>query len=145
MGYPLGVAITGMENVTTIVVTEGFGSITMSERTFNLLEKYKGHFASINGATQIRAGVLRPEIFIGKDNNENDIELFDEEKFIISIGSKIRVIREPYFGLIGTVTKLPSELIKIDTETVVRVAEILFDNGSKKIIPRPNLEVILSD
>ena len=34
---------------------------------------------------------------------------------------------------------------KMDSGTLTRVAEILFDEGSTKIIPRTNLEVILSD
>ena len=56
----------------------------------------------------------------------------------------MRIIREPFFGKIGKVVNLPSELVKIDTETTSRVAEIEFEDGSKEIIPRANLEVILS-
>ena len=44
----------------------------------------------------------------------------------ISVDSKVRVIREPYFGKIGKVIELPSELVKIDTETTSRVAKIEF-------------------
>ena len=65
LGYRLGVAITGTENLdTSLVVTEGYGNIKISERTFNLLKSHDGKFVSINGATQIRAGVIRPEIVI---------------------------------------------------------------------------------
>ena len=66
-----------------------------------------GNAASINGATQIRAGVIRPEIVI------------PIRKFIILImivnlkmpegiqeGSTVRVIRSPNFGKIGKVTSL---------------------------------------
>ena len=61
----MGVAITGTENLdTSLVVTEGYGNIKMSERTYNLLKSHDGKFVSINGATQIRAGVIRPEIVI---------------------------------------------------------------------------------
>ena len=35
--------------------------------------------------------------------------------------------------------------MKMESETIDRVAEIKFEDGSKKIIPRANLEVILSD
>tara|TARA_Y100000588_G_scaffold297779_1_gene318599 strand:+ start:158 stop:1264 length:1107 start_codon:yes stop_codon:yes gene_type:complete len=141
---PLGVAITGMEEITTIIVTEGFGEILMAERTFQLLDKNNGNFASINGATQIRAGVMRPEIFIGSDIEAVWNESLSEDSLAISIGSIVRIIREPFFGKIGKVVKLPSELIKIDTETTSRVAEIEFEDGNKEIIPRANLEVILS-
>ena len=142
---PLGVAITGMEDTTTIIVTEGFGEILMADRTYQLLDKNNGKFASINGATQIRAGVMRPEIFIGSDIKSEQIESFNEENLAISIGSKVRIIRQPYFGQIGIVKNLPSELVKIETETTSRVAEIEFKNGKKAIIPRANLEVIFSD
>tara|TARA_X000001036_G_scaffold258432_1_gene240253 strand:- start:12 stop:1118 length:1107 start_codon:yes stop_codon:yes gene_type:complete len=142
---PLGVAITGMEDTTTIIVTEGFGNIEMANRTHELLNKNNGAFASINGATQIRAGVMRPEIFIGSKNKDTTELKFDEDRLAISIGSKVRIIREPYFGEIGVVEDLPSELVKIDTETSSRVAKIKLKNGSLEIIPRANLEVILLD
>jgi hypothetical protein len=68
LGYDLGVAITGTEKVgITLVVTEGFGEIAMAERTFELLASRAGAEASVNGATQIRAGVMRPEILIPVD------------------------------------------------------------------------------
>ena len=36
----------------------------MAERTFSLLKSLEGKTASINGATQIRAGVIRPEVIV---------------------------------------------------------------------------------
>tara|TARA_Y100000590_G_scaffold426412_1_gene535473 strand:+ start:166 stop:1272 length:1107 start_codon:yes stop_codon:yes gene_type:complete len=145
LGYPLGVAITGMEEVTTVVVTEGFGDLEMADNTLDLLKKYNNQFCSINGATQIRAGVLRPEIFISSKDNIDVAENFNEEDLIISVGSQVRIIREPHFGKIGKVSELPSDLVQIDTETMSRVAKIIFDKGESAIIPRANLEVILSD
>src|SRR4030042_6773301 len=62
LGYDLGVAITGSEELgISLVVTEGFGQINMAERTFELLKSKQGKRVCINGATQIRAGVIRPE------------------------------------------------------------------------------------
>ena len=144
LGYPLGVAITGSEDVTTVVVTEGFGNINMSDRTFELLEKYKNSYCSINGATQIRAGVMRPEVIINLDSDVENINDNKNESLIL-VGSKVRIIRDPFFGLIGIVSALPSELVKMKTETMVRAAEVTLGDGTKKIIPRANLEVILSD
>ena len=62
---------------------------------------------------------------------------------IISEGSNVRVIRTPYFGKVGKVISLPSELMQMASETIVRVAEVEFSNGEKAIIPRANLEMIL--
>ena len=90
LGHPLGVAITGMEDTATIIVTEGFGEISMAAKTFNLLNKNNGLFASINGATQIRAGVMRPEIFIKSRDESSNAELFDEESNRPSAGGARR-------------------------------------------------------
>ena len=145
LGYPLGVAITGMEEVTTVIVTEGFGNLKMADKTLNLLKKYNNKFCSINGATQIRAGVLRPEIIISSNDDIDINDNFNENDLVISIGSQVRVIRNPHFGKIGIVCDLPTDLVKIDTETLSRVAKIKFADGEYEIIPRANLEVILSD
>ena len=144
LSYPLGVAITGTENTTTLILTEGFGEIDMAKRTFDLLKMNEGKIASVNGATQIRAGVLRPEIFI-KSDNEKESHDFSNDDLIISEGSIVRIIREPYFGKIGKITNLPYELVEMKSETKVRVAEVEFSDNTKEIIPRANLEVILSN
>ncbi len=144
LGYSLGVAITGTEDTTTLIITEGFGSINMALKTFNLLKENDGKKASINGATQIRAGVLRPEIFIKSEDSKKSKD-FSEEDLIISEGSVVRIIREPYFGQLGKIISLPFELVEMKSETKVRVAEVEFDNKRREIIPRANLEVILSN
>src|SRR5690606_18236366 len=68
LGYDVGVAVTGTEPLaTTLVVTEGFGDIAMATATYELLASHEGKHASVNGATQIRAGVIRPEVVIPLD------------------------------------------------------------------------------
>ncbi|MHC4252898.1 MAG: hypothetical protein ACYS9X_27590, partial [Planctomycetota bacterium] len=63
LGYDLGLAITGHEDVPyTVIVTEGFGRVAMSEVTFELLRSLEGREASASGQTQIRAGAVRPEL-----------------------------------------------------------------------------------
>ena len=146
LGYTLGVAITGTEDlVTSLIVTEGYGNIKMSERTFNLLKSHDGKFVSINGATQIRAGVIRPEIVIPLDANQIPDNKSDiKENLGIQQGSLVRVIRAPYFGKIGEVEDLPSELQKMESETMVRVATVKI-NSESFIIPRSNLEMLETD
>ena len=71
LGYDLGVAITGSEQVGfTLILTEGFGTIPMAQKTFTLLSAHAGAHASISGATQIRAGVIRPEIIIPRKTEQ---------------------------------------------------------------------------
>lgn len=142
LGYDLGVAITGTEKLpTALIVTEGYGSIPMSSATFELLKNNNGNQASVNGATQIRAGVIRPEIVIPIKGESDAEDSLSKEPEGIQEGSTVRVIRSPNFGKIGTVTSLPSELNKMESETMVRVAEISID-GKNTLIPRANLEMV---
>jgi len=144
LGYSLGVAITGSEDIgPSLIITEGFGRISIAVRTYELLVSNKGKFASINGSTQIRAGVIRPEILIPDEIGKGEIGEFEEADLAISDGSLIRVIRAPYFGRVGKVKSLPPELQKMESETMARVAEIEFEDGTIEIIPRANLEMIL--
>ncbi len=142
LGYNLGVAITGTEKLNTaLIVTEGYGSIPMSEATYSLLKENNGKAASINGATQIRAGVIRPEIVIPIETGNTDEDSQSKMPEGIKEGSTVRVIRSPNFGKIGKVISLPAELNKMESETMVRVAEISID-GKNILIPRANLEMV---
>ena len=142
LGYDLGVAITGQEKLgVTLLVTEGFGDIAMAEATWNLLKKHEGRPVSINGATQIRAGVIRPEVIIPLDVEKRE-EHRKDEGAILKAGMPVRCIRTPYFGRIGKVGKLPAELATLESETKVRVLEVVFQEGERAIVPRANVEVI---
>lgn len=145
LGYELGVAITGSEDLgITIIITEGFGKIAMAGQTHSLLKKRSGLRASISGATQIRAGVLRPEIIIPIDQDEEITEVSaEDEQLNLKIGTPVRAIREPYFGKLGKVISLPIDLQKLETEAAVRVLEVEFDEeGQRVILPRANIEII---
>lgn len=145
LGYKLGVAITGSEEInTSLIVTEGYGNIQMGKRTFELLSKHNNNFVSINGATQIRAGVIRPEIVIPLKENVLDSIKTSDSNMGIQKGSLVRVIRAPHFGSMGMVLELPPELQKMESETMVRVAKINVD-GNELTIPRSNLEMVETD
>jgi len=146
LGYDLGVAITGTEKLgITIITTEGFGNIAMAKRTFELLTSREKSFASINGATQIRAGVIRPEIIIRIDENVEKLQK-DEKRLtgVLEINCPVRIIRDPYFGQIGKVSDLPLEPQILESGTKTRVLQVIFDNNEEVTIPRANVELIES-
>jgi len=148
LGYDLGVAITGTEQVGfTMVITEGFGTIPMASKTFELLARHAGQKASLSGATQIRAGVIRPEILIPLTSDQQSAgspggAVTTTERSGIRIGDHVRIIRDPLFGRIGQVVALPTDLKQIETESVVRVLEVKFADGTSAVIPRANVEII---
>lgn len=143
LGYELGVAITGEETIgVTIVITEGFGRIRMAQATFDLLRKRQGLLASINGATQIRAGVIRPEVIIPLSDAGAARSDDDEMSSVLQVGTPIRAIRDPFFGQIGKCVALPVELVRLSSETKVRVLEVEFEDGRRATLPRANVELI---
>jgi transcription antitermination factor NusG len=115
----------------------------MAQKTFKLLSAHAGEPASISGATQIRAGVIRPEIIIPKKAGAARMSAAElPQREGIRVGDPVRIIRDPLFGKIGQVSALPPDLQKIPTESEVRVLEVQFSDGSKAVIPRTNVEVI---
>ncbi|MCC6324752.1 MAG: hypothetical protein DCC43_04275 [Candidatus Brocadia sp.] len=144
LGYDLGVAITGSEEIgLTLILTEGFGQIPIAQKTFDLLQSRSGAKTSINGATQIRAGVVRPEIIIPYETSKSGgTETGKPAERGMETGDTVRVIRVPYFGKIGRIKALPFSPQTIETEATVRILEIGFSDGSTVMVPRANVEMI---
>jgi hypothetical protein len=143
LGYDLGVAITGSESIgLTIVVTEGFGEIAMALRTYQLLASREGSPAAVNGATQIRAGVLRPEVLVSLSVSQLEQRDVVQPDGLLEIGRPVRIIRDPYFGVIGAVSGLPHEPAVLGSGSKARVLEVKFESGKRVMIPRANVELI---
>jgi hypothetical protein len=143
LGYDLGVAITGSEKIgLTLIITEGFGDIAMADRTFALLTKHAGAEVSVNGATQIRAGVMRPEIVIPVAGAARDAALQEAHGGgILEVGSQVRIIRDPYFGVLGKVTALPHQPAVLGSGSAARVLEVACTDGKTVTVPRANVEI----
>ncbi len=145
LGYEIGVAITGNEEKgLTVVITEGFGKIRMAEATFSLFKSLVGKKASMNGATQIRAGVIRPEVVVPLlDRVATGGPVATVVAGGLERGTKVRIIREPHFGRLGRVVDLPAPLEKLPSEAHVRVLHVELEGSSTRhMLPRANVEII---
>jgi hypothetical protein len=148
LGYDLGVATTGSETAgLTLIITEGFGEIAMASRTFELLASRNGCDAAVTGATQIRAGVLRPEVVIpwvgsGAAPETSAHSSSDGDAHNLCAGAPVRIIRDPYFGIIGTALALPPEPQVLGSGSKARVLEVQLPSGEKVFVPRANVELI---
>lgn len=142
LGYIIGVAITGHEEKgIALVITEGFGKMRMADKTLELLRKFEGRLACVNGSTQIRAGVIRPEIILPETGHE--ITTKDEISLEgMKAGLNIRIIREPYFGALGRIVSLPVDLKRVESGSYVRVLEADLYDGRRITVPRANVELI---
>jgi len=147
LGYDLGTATTGSENAgLTLVITEGFGEIAMAGRTFELLSSRAGCDAAVTGATQIRAGVLRPEVIIPRVADSAASDGLRKgalgDGHVLRPGVSVRIIRDPYFGMIGTAVALPAEPQVLGSGSKARVLEVKLPTGEKVFVPRANVELM---
>jgi hypothetical protein len=102
---------------------------------------HEGRSASMNGETQIRAGVIRPEVIIPHGGAEAESQGEALSSGMV-LGTPVRVIREPYFGALGKVHGLPVELQATETESKMRVVDVELDDGRVVTVPRANVEII---
>ena len=58
------------------------------------------------------------------------------------MGTTVRVIRDPYFGVLGTVASLPSEPQSLGSESRARVLNVDTGEGETVTVPRANVELI---
>lgn len=138
LGYQLGLPITGHEEIPlTIIILEGFGRLDFQSEKLALLNKLNGRLASISGATQIRAGALRPEIIISK----TPLAAEPEKSRGLVVGQKIKLIRHPYFGKTALITELPKDLHPLETKALARVLKAQLENGEIITVPRQNVEL----
>ena len=141
VGYEIGVSITGDEDLpSTLIITEGFGTLAISERVTDLADRLQGQLASANGATQVRAGATRPEVIVPSRPASNQSAVAEIKT--LEVGAAIRVIRVPYFGQFGEIIELPAEPFVVESGARVRVLKARLSSGEAVVVPRANVELL---
>ena len=86
---------------------------------------------------------MRPEIVIPRDDDEAQTGGHpDRVAGLLDVGTSVRVIRDPYFGVLGTVVSLPSEPQVLGSESRARVLNVEATTGETVGVPRANVELI---
>ncbi|MBP8620452.1 MAG: hypothetical protein KBI39_03180 [Firmicutes bacterium] len=143
LGVKLGIGITGQEDIPlTVILMEGFGHLNMRREVWETLAALEGMTASMNGATQIRAGAIRPEIIVSFFGYEGELAKPVRYDIDLKQGAEIRIVSEPYFGAVGTIAEITKEPMMIETEAKVPVVKVLLANGEQVVVPRANVEML---
>jgi hypothetical protein len=125
-----------------VVLIEGFGNVPMNSCAFELLAASAGKTASLSGKTQVRAGAVRPEVFVPVAEGAPSSQAASNAQ-TVGVGSLVRVVAGPFFGSLGKIMHLPEKPAIIPSASKVRVAEIeLLVTSQRILLPRANLEVI---
>ena len=85
---------------------------------------------------------MRPEIIVPLDAPPAAAAEGKFEEGQLEIGRMLRVIRDPWFGMIGQVSGLPAEPHVLGSGSKARVLEVTFPSGEKAVVPRANVELI---
>ncbi|MBN1582700.1 MAG: hypothetical protein JXA89_18460 [Anaerolineae bacterium] len=121
-----------------IIVTEGFGDLPMNANTFELLCSYAGREASLDPTTMMRWKNHRPEVIIPLPASDQR----KTEDRSLEIGTRVRALRVPYQGMLGTVVSLPPHLRRVESGIQTRGAEVDLESTGKTFIPFENLEIV---
>lgn len=124
-----------------VIVTEGIGTVPMSKPVFRLLTTNDGREASISGRVQARWGIIRPEIVIPLP-----AEMVPPAEIgpgtPLEVGTRVRAVRAPYMGAVGTVVALPAHAHRMETGARVHGAEVDLGGETPAFVPLVNLEVL---
>jgi len=124
-----------------VVVTEGIGTVPMSTPVFHLLATNDGRDASISGRVQSRWDVVRPEIIFPLPA-ETPSQAQTQPGTPLTVGTRVRMVRAPYMGIVGTVVALPTHTRRIETGVRIRGAEVDVGQRAPIFVPLANLEIL---
>jgi hypothetical protein len=123
------------------IVTEGIGKVPMSQPIFHLLRTHDGREASISGRVQPRWGIVRPEIVIPLPA-ETVPPTQVQPGTPLKVGARVRLVRSPHMGAVGTVVALPAHTRRLETGARVHGAEVDMGQDARVLAPLANLEVL---
>jgi hypothetical protein len=124
-----------------VIATEGIGTVPMSDPVFRLLTTNDGREASISGRVRTRWGVVRPEVVVTLPAESLPSSQV-EPGTPLTGGARVRVVRAPYLGQVGTVVNLVDHPQHIETDARVRGAIVDLEQENSVFVPLANLEVL---
>jgi len=120
-----------LHNKIVAVVIEGFGKKQISNNFKTFLRKSENKNILINGTTQLRAGVIRPQIIVPSD----------EEYYKRENNEKVKIIWGEHYGKTGRKLAEPYEGI-IDSGIKTWLCNVICDDNKKITVPYANLEYL---
>lgn len=120
-------------------IVQGFGRLPVSERVLNLLNTYNGREIAMDMAVSGDWRDTRPEIIIPVIGQNAPEDRGDDQQDL-KIGHKVRVLQNPYFGEIGTVSAIPTQLAQLDSGLWTSGAMVQVPGNDTIFVPFANLE-----
>ncbi len=124
-----------------IVLTEGFGFRRMNEAAMKLLDDNRKRQITLDACEPEPWEGKRPEIFIPLPSPGERPEA-PPMGVPLEVGSRVRLLRAPLTGMVGTVVGMPQEPRRLDNGLSVYGAEVELPSKRVVFVPLSNLELI---
>jgi hypothetical protein len=124
-----------------IIVTDGLGNLPMTEDIFDLLKENEGREASLSGRTEMPWDAQRPEIIIPMPNSKPTAGEKRGQRELTR-GARVRIVRAPYLGSVGTVIDIPRHALHIATGARAHCARVDIGQDETVLVPLVNLEIL---
>ena len=124
-----------------VLVTEGFGAFGMRHEAFTLFQANEGRNAAITADGPSGWESRRPNVFIPCDAAQ-DVEPQEPDPRPVQVGMRVRGLRAPYQGVVGTVLELPALPQRVDSGIRLPVAVVELDGGELACILLANLGLV---
>ncbi len=137
-------AIGSSTGTMVLVLTEGFGNLPMSERTWDLLLSHIGRTTCVSGRTQIRAGVVRPEVIVPlpePDGLDAADASADRERGLRP-GARVRIVRASDFGAVAIIDEILPEPARLPSGVIAPAARVIIAGRGEAVEALRNLEPI---
>ncbi len=119
----------------TIVVTEGFGTVTMGKDVYEAFKKENDKFAFING--------LEKTVLVPQDKKIVDNKPLNRENWRdLKKGDVVRYFHPDTEELVGVVEGISNGDVELESGLSSVVADLKFASGRTVSIPAANLEII---
>ncbi len=124
-----------------ILITDGIGLSGMTPSIFNLLQDLEGKECSVF-AKYDAANNERPEIIIPQEAETPGTTATPLYK-PLDVGNSVRILREPYNGLVGEVVKLYNHSQTTSINIKAPGADVKLTDGTIVFVPANNLDVFI--
>lgn len=124
-----------------ILVLDGFGLLPMNAAAYQLLTTNEGREIAVNAETGSPYSGQVPEVFISLPA-QGDLE-GPPEIVSFAAGQRVRVLRAPYHGQIGTIIAIKTELEALPSGIKAATAQVRLESGEIVSLPLANLEVLV--
>lgn len=123
-----------------VMVTDGFGQLSMARDIHQLLKACEGSEATLLG--MIENNWHRPEIIIPRNLTEAPVESAALALAKLAVGQRVRICRAPYMARIGTIVAIHEKAQATDAGTRLPGADVALEDEQVVFVPYANLDMI---